>query len=62
MSKSLAQKIKATHEVASFGPIKVLMLPTLDNLRNFLLTTTTEVVSFFQELREVPKTASYAEL
>jgi hypothetical protein len=28
--------------------------PTLDNLRNFLLTTTTEVLSFFQQLRETP--------
>src|ERR1044071_8884033 len=26
--------------------------PTLDNLRNFLLSTTTEVLSFFQHLRE----------
>jgi hypothetical protein len=30
------------------------LLPTLDNLRNFLLTTTTEVLSFFQQLREAP--------
>jgi len=29
-------------------------LPTLDNLRNFLLTPTTEVLSFFQQLREAP--------
>ena len=29
-------------------------LPTLDNLRNFLLTTTTEVISFFHQLREAP--------
>jgi hypothetical protein len=29
-------------------------VPTLDNLRNFLLTTTTEVLSFFQQLREAP--------
>jgi hypothetical protein len=29
-------------------------LPTLDNLRNFLLTTTTEVLSFFQQVREAP--------
>jgi hypothetical protein len=28
------------------------LLPPLDNLRNFLLNTTTEVLSFFQELRE----------
>jgi len=26
--------------------------PTLDNLRNFLLTTTTEVLSFFQQAQE----------
>jgi hypothetical protein len=25
------------------------LLPTLDNLRNFFLTTTTEVLSFFQQ-------------
>ena len=30
------------------------MAPTLDNLHNFLLTTTTEVLSFFQQLREAP--------
>jgi len=30
------------------------LLPTLDNLRNFLLTTTTEVLSFFQQIREAP--------
>jgi hypothetical protein len=29
-------------------------LPTVDNLRNFFLTTTTEVLSFFQQLREAP--------
>jgi len=29
-------------------------LPTLDNLRNFLFTTTTEVLIFFQQLREAP--------
>ena len=28
--------------------------PTLDNLRNFLLSTTTEVLSFFQQMREAP--------
>ena len=28
------------------------LLPTLDNLRNFLLTATTEVLNFFQQLRE----------
>ena len=28
------------------------MIPTLDNLRNFLLTTTTEVLSFFGQLGE----------
>ena len=28
-------------------------LPTLDNLRNFLLTPTTELLSFFQYLQEV---------
>src|SRR5215213_3432700 len=29
-------------------------LPTVDNLRNFFLTTTTEVLSFFHQLREAP--------
>jgi hypothetical protein len=29
-------------------------LPTVDNLRNFLLTTTTEMLSFFQQLGEAP--------
>jgi hypothetical protein len=27
----------------------------VDNLRNFFLTTTTEVLSFFQQLREAPE-------
>lgn len=36
--------------VAAFGP----SLPTLDNLRNFFLTPTTEVLSFLQHLREAP--------
>jgi hypothetical protein len=41
--------------VASSGSgVAVTWLPTLDNLRNFLLTTTTEVLSFFQQLREAP--------
>jgi hypothetical protein len=30
------------------------MLPTLDNLRNFFLTATSEVLSLFQQLREAP--------
>jgi hypothetical protein len=30
------------------------LLPTVDNLRNFLLTPMTEVLSFFQQLREAP--------
>jgi hypothetical protein len=34
----------------SFLPV----FPTVDNLRNFLLTTTTELLSFFQQLREAP--------
>jgi hypothetical protein len=29
-------------------------VPTLDNLRNFLLTPTAEMLSFFQQLREAP--------
>jgi len=33
--------------------LRPIWLPTLDNLRNFLLTTTTEVLSFFQQLREI---------
>ena len=32
----------------------IIWLPTVDNLRKFLLTTTTEMLSFFQQLREVP--------
>ena len=35
------------------------LLPTLDNLRNFLLTTTTEMLSFFQQCEKRPKSASY---
>jgi len=27
-------------------------LPTLDNLRNFLLTPTAEMLNFFQQMRE----------
>jgi hypothetical protein len=40
----------------SFNPDRshLAFLPTLDNLRNFLLTTTTEVLSFFHQLREAP--------
>jgi len=30
------------------------MLPTVDSLRNFLLTATPEVRCFFQQLRERP--------
>jgi len=29
-------------------------VPTVDNLRNFLLTTTTEVLSFFQNCEKHP--------
>jgi hypothetical protein len=29
-------------------------LPTVDNLRNWFLTPMTEVLSFFQQLREAP--------
>jgi len=36
------------------GLIAYTMIPTLDNLRNFFFTPTTEVLSFFQQLREVP--------
>src|ERR1044072_7313103 len=35
-------------------PIPATFVPTLDNLRNFLLTTTTDVLIFFQKLREAP--------
>jgi hypothetical protein len=34
------------------GDMKAKRLPTLDNLRNFFLTTTLEVHSFLQHLRE----------
>jgi hypothetical protein len=30
------------------------VLPTLDNLRNFLLTPPTEMLSFLQHVREAP--------
>jgi hypothetical protein len=30
------------------------LLPTLDNLRNFLLTPTTEMLNFFQQLGQAP--------
>jgi hypothetical protein len=30
------------------------MVPTVDNLRNFFLTPTTDMLSFLQLLREVP--------
>jgi len=36
--------------IASSGLLQS-WLPTLDNLRNFLLTPMTEVLSFFQNLR-----------
>jgi hypothetical protein len=31
---------------------RTILLPTLDNLRNFFLTAPTEMLSFFQEVRE----------
>ena len=34
--------------------VLVPLLPTLDNLRNWLLTPTAEVLSFFQQFREAP--------
>ena len=46
------QRKKAAGNVSS--GLRPIWLPSLDNLRNFLLTTTTEVLSFFQQLREVP--------
>jgi site-specific DNA recombinase len=39
---------------ADSSDLRPIWLPTLDNLRNFLLTPTTEVLSFFQQLREAP--------
>jgi hypothetical protein len=38
--------------VASSSITEEQVLPTVDNLRNFFLTTTTEVLGFFQQLRE----------
>jgi hypothetical protein len=37
---------------ADSSDLRPIWLPTLDNLRNFFLTTSTEVLSFFQHLRE----------
>jgi hypothetical protein len=39
---------------ADSSDLRPIWLPTLDNLRNFLLKPTTEVPSFFQQLREAP--------
>jgi hypothetical protein len=36
------------------NPFFQAFFPTVDNLRNFFLTATTEVLSFFQQLREAP--------
>jgi hypothetical protein len=36
---------------ADSSDLRPIWLPTLDNLRNFLLTAPTEVLSFFQNLR-----------
>src|ERR1051325_2243744 len=35
-------------------------IPTVDNLRNFFLTPTAEVLSFFQQLREAPQMCTHA--
>jgi len=50
----MSPKLKATFSGGLFTVVTNNFLPTLDNLRNFLLTTTTEELSFFQELRETP--------
>jgi hypothetical protein len=42
------QREKAA-EIASSG-LRVIWLPTVDNLRNFLLITTTEALSLFHQL------------
>ncbi len=34
--------------------LRGVIVPTLDNLRNWLLTPTAEVLSFFQQFREAP--------
>ena len=60
-SKQKAEHIRRSFERLSLNVLdspnlsySLPMLPTVDNLRNFFLTTTTEVLSFFQQLREVP--------
>jgi hypothetical protein len=56
----LCGKLEGKHEAGDFSTARFLViltkswLPTLDNLRNFFLTTTTEVLSFSQQLREAP--------
>jgi hypothetical protein len=39
---------------ADSSDLRPIWLPTLDNLRNFLLTANAEMLSFFQQLREAP--------
>jgi hypothetical protein len=47
----LEKKKAAGDDSSGLRPV---LLPTLDNLRNFLLTPMAEVLSFFQQLREAP--------
>ncbi len=54
-STGLAKRFQETKATRLSGLIqRELWLPTVDNLRNFFLTTTTEALSFFQQLREAP--------
>jgi hypothetical protein len=48
-----AQKVTGGLEPPAAVSILQLWLPTLDNLRNFFLTLTTEMLSFLQWLRGV---------
>jgi hypothetical protein len=47
------QKLRPPSRVALSSLLRII-LPTLDNLRNFLLMPTAEMVSFLQQVREAP--------
>lgn len=50
--KVLSINLKAAG--ADSNGLQNLWLPTVDNLRNFFLTPTAEMLSFFQQVREAP--------
>ena len=54
----LRWEIEQGNLAAGVSPVARVEIPTVDNPRNLLLTTTTEVLSFFQQLREAPVGAS----